>query len=66
MTEPKVIEHLIAAGRKGGSARTEKQLRARRLNLYRALAVRHPQSVKIRTRLAELEQEEVRTDEATR
>lgn len=48
----------VELGRRGGQARTAEQKAARRRNILKALAVRHPQSVKIRRQLEELEREE--------
>lgn len=57
MTASELHEHLARIGSKGGSAGTEAQKKARKLNAYRALAIKHPTSVKVRQELARLEKE---------
>lgn len=47
----------VRLGQKGGSKNTPEQKRARKLNAYRTLAVRYPNSVKVRQELARLEKE---------
>lgn len=49
--------YFATLGRRGGSVRSEKATRAKRLNTYRMLAKKYPTSVKVRQRLEELERE---------
>jgi hypothetical protein len=53
--QDKYLEHLAAAGRKGGNAGTEKQKKTRTLNLWRGLAKRWPLSSTVQQKLRELE-----------
>ena len=50
--------HLAKIGRKGGKAGTDEQKTARSLNLYRAMAIKHPTSVKVRQELTRLEKKQ--------
>lgn len=58
MTASELHEHLARIGSKGGSAGTAAQKKARKLNAYRALVIKHPTSVKVRQELARLEKDE--------
>ena len=57
MSPSELHDHLAKIGARGGSAGTEEQKRARTLNMYRALALKHPNSVKVMQKLKELERE---------
>ena len=62
MKDPRAVE----LGRKGGQAHSREQELARRRNILKALAKRHPQSVKIREQLVELWQAERGNEEKRR
>ena len=64
MTKKAVLDHLRAAGAKGGRASTPEQQAARRKNIYWALAKQFPGSVKVMQKLNELAKEV--TDEVPR
>lgn len=50
-------DKLVRGGSKGGNRNSPAQIKARRLNAYRTLAVRYPTSVKVKQELDRLEKE---------
>jgi len=57
MTSVELSQHLARIGARGGNANSEAQRRARRINAYRSILKRWPNSITARQELSRLEKE---------